>query len=80
MGDGLEEWNTDISKAFELQTRTHASTGNEINIAGTSCRVVSFDSLCKDIEQNGLKLIESGITSIEPDFSTIMYAIVMKNN
>lgn len=80
MGNGIEEWNTDISKAFELQKRTHEATGEEVYIANTSCRVIGFNTLHKEINENNLVLIESGITSIEPDFPTIMFAVVKRNN
>lgn len=78
IGDGMEERKTDISQAFNLQKRTHESTGKELFIAGTSCRVVSFDSLLKEIKDNNFTLLNSGITSIKPDFPTIMYAIIKK--
>jgi cyclopropane fatty-acyl-phospholipid synthase-like methyltransferase len=79
IGDGTEERETDISKAFELQKRTHEATGKELFIAGTSCRVVSFDTLSKEIKDNNFTLLNSGLTSIQPDFPSIMYAI-LKNN
>lgn len=79
MGDGIEERKTDISQAFNLQKRTHEATGKELFIAGTSCRVVGFDTLSKEIRENNLTMLNSGITAIEPDFPTIMYAIIKKN-
>lgn len=78
MGDGSEEWETDISKAFELKSRTHEATGEEVLIAGTSCRVVSFDTLKREIGDNNLMLLESGITSMEPDFPMAMFAVVAR--
>ena len=78
IGDGIEERKTDISKAFDLQKRTHNATGKELFIAGTTCRVVSFDTLSKEIRENNLTMLDSGITAIEPDFPTIMYAIIKK--
>jgi cyclopropane fatty-acyl-phospholipid synthase-like methyltransferase len=78
IGDGREERKTDISRAFDLQKRTHEATGKELYIAGTSCRVVSFDTLSKEITGNNFTLLNSGITSIEPDFPRIMYAIIKR--
>lgn len=80
IGNGYEEWSTDISKAFELQKRTHEATGEEVLIAGTSCRVVSFDTLSREIGNNNLMLLDSGITSIEPDFPTIMFVVIKRNS
>ncbi len=78
IGDGTEERKTDISQAFELRKRTHESTGKELFIAETSCRVVSFDTLLKEIKANNFTLLNCGITSIKPDFPTIMYTIIKK--
>ena len=80
IGNGYEEWSTDISKAFELQKRTHEVTGEEVHIAGTSCRVVSFDTLSREIDNNNLMLLDSGLTSIEPDFPTIMFVVIKRNS
>lgn len=78
IGDGKEEWSSNIEHAFELQKRKHEETGEELLIAGTSCRKVGFDTLRKEIYDNNLKLLESGTTSIIPDFPTIMYAVLEK--
>ena len=80
IGNGYEEWSTDISKAFELQKRTHEVTGEEVHIAGTSCRVVSFDTLSREIDNNNLMLLDSGLTSIEPDFPTILFVVIKRNS
>ena len=78
MGDGKEEWNSNISTAFDLQPRIHDVTGEELHIAGTSCRKVSFDTLHREIADNNLLLAESGMTSIDSDFPVIMYAVVKR--
>ncbi|WOO35627.1 class I SAM-dependent methyltransferase [Anaerocolumna sp. AGMB13020] len=78
IGDGIEERRTNISQAFDLQKRIHEATGKELFIAGTSCRMVSFDTLSKEILENNLTLLNSGFTAIEPDFPTIMYATIKK--
>lgn len=79
IGDGIEESKTNISHAFDLQKRIHEATGKELLIAKTSCRVVSFDTLFKEIKDSNFILLNSGITSIKPDFPTVMYAIIKKN-
>ena len=52
----------------------------EVHIAGTSCRVVSFDTLSREIDYNNLILLDSGLTSIEPDFPTIMFVVIKRNS
>lgn len=76
MGDGNMERQTDINTAFDLQKRTHEQTGKEIEIASTSCRVVSFETLRKELNRNQLSLIQDGLASAPPDFPVLMYAIV----
>lgn len=78
MGDGITERSSDIRTAFQLQTRIHEQTGTEVEIAGTSCRMVSFPTLREELNTNGLAILEEGITAIEPDFSSVMYAIVRR--
>ncbi|MDR2686751.1 MAG: class I SAM-dependent methyltransferase [Oscillospiraceae bacterium] len=78
IGDGKEEWSSDISTAFELQPRVHDVTGEELHIAGTSCRKVSFETLSREITNSNLVIVESGLTSIDPDFPVIMYAVVQR--
>lgn len=76
MGDGMLEHRSDIETAFTLQERNHVS--GEMMVAGTSCRMVSWDTLEKEIAKNGLKLIEKGMTSAPPAFDRLMYAVVKK--
>lgn len=76
MGDGEIEMQSDISKAFELQERNH-ETG-KIMVAGTSCRMVSFQTFEEELKRNQLKIVEKGITSALPNFNSLMYAVVKK--
>ncbi len=76
MGDGNIERGTDIERAFELQERVHEQTGTIVQIASTSCRMVTFETFRGELKRNGLDIIEDGITSVEPDFPVMMYAVV----
>ena len=76
MGNGTFERSSDITTAFHLQDRVHQITGTPVKIAGTSCRMVSFDTLHQELARNGLRVIEEGITNMEPDFPEIMYAVI----
>lgn len=78
MGDGEFERQSDIRTAFDLQERQHEQTGKTVHIAGTSCRVVNFQTFEEELSHNGLALLKRGITSIEPDFPQMMYAVVKK--
>lgn len=74
MGDGEFEKQSDIGAAFTLQERNHES--GKMMVAGTSCRMVSWNSFEKEITQNGLTLVEKGMTSALPNFDRLMYAVV----
>lgn len=78
MGDGKEERQTDIRAAFDLQSRVHSQTGQTIQIANTSCRMVGFATWEKEIERSGLVILHQGITAVEPDFPQMMFAVVRK--
>jgi SAM-dependent methyltransferase len=76
MGDGTFEMQSDISEAFAVQERNHES--GTMMVAGTSCRMVSFDTFEKELARNGLRIMEKGITASFPDFNSLMYAVVRK--
>jgi cyclopropane fatty-acyl-phospholipid synthase-like methyltransferase len=76
MGDGTIERSSNPATAFHLQDRVHMPTGTPVKIAGTSCRMVSFDTLHRELARNGLRAVEEGITNMEPDFPEIMYAVI----
>ena len=76
MGDGETEFKTDINSAFELQKRKHVS--GEVEVAATSCRMVSFKTLEMETEKAHLNIIKKGITESLPDFNSLMYVLVTK--
>lgn len=76
MGDGSFELQSDIRTAFEIQERIHGQTGKPVQIAGTSCRVVSFDTFHRELKENGFAIVEEGNTSVAPDFPQMMFAVV----
>lgn len=78
MGDGTYERQSDIATAFQLQSRVHEPTGTMLNLAGTSCRMVSFKTFDEELQRSGLTVVEQGMTAIEPDFTQMMYAVVKR--
>ena len=74
MGDGEIERQSDIRTAFTLQERNHES--GKMLVAGTSCRMVSWNTFEKELARNGFTVIEKGMTSSLPDFNSLMYAVV----
>ncbi len=78
MGDGTYERQTDIRTAFDLNERIHEPSGKTVRIAGTSCRIVNFQTFEAELTQNGLAAVEKGVTAVEPDFPQMMFAVVKK--
>ena len=74
MGDGEYEMQSDVRQAFEIQEREHIT--GKMMVAATSCRMVSFATFEKELAENGLEIIEKGITSALPEFDSLMYAVV----
>ena len=79
MGDGIMEVSSDISKAFDLQERFHEESGMRLMLAGTSYRCVSFDTFSRELSENGLEILEQGITNVEPDYGKMIYTVVKKS-
>ncbi len=78
MGDGTFEMQSDISTAFDIQERDHES--GKMMVAGTSCRMVSFETFENELQRNGLEIVEKGTVSAMPNFNSLMYAVVRKNH
>lgn len=80
MGDGIEERSSDIRAAFECREREHQESGRKMLLAGTSCRMVSFGTFCEEIKRNDLEICKHGLTSVDPDFPQMMYAVVRRKS
>ena len=78
MGDGRSAYSSDICSAFDLRERTHGSTGKTVCVASTSCRMVTLETFHDELVRSGVRVIDSGITSVEPDFPQMMYAVIRK--
>ncbi len=79
MGDGTYERQTDVRTAFDLNERIHEPSGKTVRIAGTSCRIVNFQTFETELAQNGLAVVKKGVIAVEPDFPQMMFAVVKKN-
>ena len=79
MGDGKIQRQSDIRTAFDLLPRVHQQTGKEVRIAGTSCRMVDFETFRAELRRNGLAIRKEGITAAPPGFPVLMYAVVERD-
>ena len=78
MGDGTINRKSDTATAFDLQERTHQESGRTLLLAGTSCRMVDVETFRGELERNDLRILQLGLTSVEPDFPVMMYATVSR--
>ncbi len=77
MGDGKMQRATDIGEAFELQERRHDQSGRTLQLASTSCRVVTRECFREELERAGLTIAELGDT-VWADAPFAMYAVVKR--
>ena len=77
MGDGETQMQTDINSAFDIVQRSHES--GKMMVASTSCRMSLALSFRKELERNGLYIIEDGLTDSPPDFNSLLYAVVRRS-
>ncbi len=75
MGDGKEEYESDISKAYDIVKKQ--CVDEDVYVTHTSCKVVSLETWKKELE-NYFVIEEMGKTSIPQEFSHMIYAIVRK--
>lgn len=76
MGDGVETRKTDTSKAFELADRPFGD--KVVQVATTSCRMVTWDEYIDEIKRANLNLIDHYIDTTISGFVSSMVAVVSK--
>ena len=74
MGDGKTEKRSDPGKAFEESVRQ--LDGKDVTVVETTCRIVSFDTFEREIRAAGFVINEKGVTSVIPEFDSLMYAVI----
>ncbi|MBR2612907.1 MAG: class I SAM-dependent methyltransferase [Clostridia bacterium] len=76
MGDGETERATNPEDAFNLQKRVHEKSGRMLEIASTTCRMVTFATLHRELDEAELLLLEEGVSERVEGFHAMMYTIV----
>ncbi len=76
MGDGRTERATDPSIAFDLQKRIHEKSGRTLEVASTTCRMVTFETLHRELNGAELVILEEGVSEKVEGFYAMMYTIV----
>lgn len=78
MGNGHDEFTSDINDAFKVTKRKVINTGKEVEVVGTSCRIVNWINFEREIKENGLEIDKKWISKDIPEFSESM-CVVVKN-
>lgn len=78
MGDGIKEYTSDITKSFEDTKRTIINNGKSINVAATSCKIVSWPTFEKELADSNLIIKKKWISNKIPEFDSSMCVLVSK--
>ena len=78
MGDGTKEYSSDIEKAFENTERLVTNNNIKVAVATTSCRIVNWKNLEKEINEQDLIVEQKWISNDIPEFNPSMCVIVSK--
>lgn len=78
LGDGIKEYSSDITKSFENTKRVVMNNNTNLEIAATSCKIVSWETLEKEIVANGLNIKEKWVSKDIPEFTNSMCVVVSK--
>ncbi len=79
MGDGKTKYCSDISNSFDEVRRTVQNADKDILVASTSCRIVDWKTLEKEIITSGLVINKKWISSDIPEFNSSMCVLVSNN-
>ena len=78
MGDGIKEYTSDITKSFNNTKRTIINNGKSINVASTSCKIVSWSTFEKELTDSNLIIKNKWISNKIPEFDSSMCVLVSK--
>lgn len=80
MGDGKEEFQTDINTSFNNTKRKILHNNQTIEVATTSCRIVNMDTFQKELTNNGFLIKKIWIAEDIPEFNKSICAIINKQS
>ena len=78
MGNGIKEYTSDITKSFNNTKRTIINNGKSINVAATSCKIVSWPTFEKELADSNLIIKKKWISNKIPEFDSSMCVLVSK--
>ena len=78
LGNGTKETTSDIRESFDLSERIIQSIDIKIEVPNTSCRIVNWSTLEKEIKKSRFKIEKKWIENEIPGFQESMCVIVYK--
>ena len=76
MGDGKTAFSTDPARAFDTVARD--TPGGKMEVAATSCRIVTKDALLAEIAAAKLTLVSYRVAPVKGHFDKMMFAVVKR--
>lgn len=80
LGDGEKEYASDITTSFDEKERMVMNRGVMLDVISTSCRIVNFSNLEKELRKNKLQIKEKWISDKIPEFSSSICMVITKND
>lgn len=80
LGNGIDSFESKIQDAFKNSKRKVQNNGAILNIATTSCKVVTWEDLFSELDKNGFKVEEYWISKDIPEFNESMCVIISKKD
>lgn len=78
LGNGIDTRETKPEEAFDKSKRIIQSSNKEVEVVNTSCKIITWDKLKKEVNSNNLKIIKSWISYDIPGFNNSMCVVVEK--
>lgn len=78
LGDGNKEYETNIDEAFKNTKRIVMNNDTPLEIAATSCKIVNWKTLEKEMNKNKLVIEKRWISTTIPEFAKSMCVIVKR--
>ena len=78
LGDGKQDYTTNIKEAFKDTKRVVMNNNKKLDIATTSCKIVNWVELEKEILENDLLIEKQWVSNDIPEFNNFMCVVIKR--
>ncbi len=78
LGDGKQDYTTNIKEAFKDTKRVVMNNNKKLDIATTSCKIVNWVELEKEILENDLLIEKQWVSNDIPEFNNSMCVVIKR--